>query len=84
MAGADLLWENSTADWLVAGADLVWENRTTGWLADKPSEHSDYFMSGWIDFFAIVHIWLVNTKLPIHVFVMSLFRWKAGFGLASQ
>ena len=25
VAGADLLWEKSTAGWLVAGADLVWE-----------------------------------------------------------
>ena len=48
MAGADLLWENSTADWLVAGAgagaDLVWENSIASWLADKPSEHSDWNM----------------------------------------
>ena len=42
VAGADLLWENSTADWLVAGADLVWENSIAGWLANKPSEHSKY------------------------------------------
>jgi len=26
----------------VAGADLLWENSTAGWLADKPSEHSEY------------------------------------------
>ena len=25
----------------MAGADLVWENSTAGWLADKPSEYSD-------------------------------------------
>ena len=41
MAGADLLWENSTADWLVADTDLVWDNSTAGWLADKPNEQSD-------------------------------------------
>ena len=41
MTGADLLWETSTADWLVAGADLVRENSTTGWLADKPNEQSE-------------------------------------------
>jgi len=40
MAGADLLWENSTANWLVAGIDLVWEYSTAGWLADKPNKHS--------------------------------------------
>ena len=40
MAGADLLWENNTADWLVTGADLVWENSTAGWLTDKPNEHN--------------------------------------------
>ena len=44
MAGADLLWENSNADWLVAGADLVWENSSVGWLAEKPSEHSKYIV----------------------------------------
>ena len=43
MAGADLLWENSTTDWLVADADLVWENSIAGWLADKPNEHNDMF-----------------------------------------
>ena len=43
MAGADLSWENSTADWLAAGgcADLVWENSTADWLADKSSEHNE-------------------------------------------
>ena len=41
MAGADLLWENSTADWLVAGADLDWENSTAGWLVYKPNEQSE-------------------------------------------
>jgi len=30
VAGADLLWEKSTADWLVAGAGLVWEKNC--WL----------------------------------------------------
>jgi hypothetical protein len=25
----------------VAGADLVWENSTAGWLADKPNEQSE-------------------------------------------
>ena len=47
VAGADLLWEKSTAGWLVAGADLVWEKSTTGWLADKPNEQSEFscFMS---------------------------------------
>ena len=38
MAGADLLWEKSTADWLVAGADSMWEKIAAGWLADKPVE----------------------------------------------
>jgi len=42
VAGADLLWENNIADWLVvAGANLVWENNTAGWLADKPNEQSE-------------------------------------------
>jgi len=41
MAGSNLLWENSTADWLVAGADLVWENIIVGWLDNKLNEHSD-------------------------------------------
>ena len=29
VAGANLLWEKSIADWLVAGADLMWEKNTT-------------------------------------------------------
>ena len=41
MAGADLLWKNSTADWLVAGADLVWKNSIAGLLTDKPNKHND-------------------------------------------
>jgi len=39
VAGADLLWEKSTADWLVADADSVWEKNTAGWLADKQAEY---------------------------------------------
>jgi hypothetical protein len=30
MAGADLLWEKSTAGWLLA-AGLFWEKSTVGW-----------------------------------------------------
>ena len=42
MAGADLLWENSTIDWLVAG-DWCWFSKNTAdWLADKPSEHIEH------------------------------------------
>ena len=37
----NLLWEKSTADWLVAGTDLVWEKNTAGWLVDKLNEHSE-------------------------------------------
>ena len=28
--------------WLAAGANLVWENSTADWLADKPSERIEY------------------------------------------
>ena len=42
VAGADLLWEKSTAGWLVAGAELMREKNIVGWLADKTSEQSDY------------------------------------------
>jgi len=40
VAGADLLWKKSNADWLVASANLMWEKNIAGWLADKPSEQS--------------------------------------------
>ena len=41
MAGADLLWEKNTADWLVAGAGVLWEKSAAGWLADQPAEQND-------------------------------------------
>ena len=41
MAGADLLWKNSTTDWLVAGADLVWENSTADWLTSQTNRAID-------------------------------------------
>jgi hypothetical protein len=39
MAGADLFWEKSTADWLLV-AGLFWEKSTAGSLVDKPSEQA--------------------------------------------
>ena len=39
MVGTDLLWEKSTAGWLVVGTDLVWEKNTAGWLADKQKKN---------------------------------------------
>ena len=71
MAGADLLWENSIADWLVAGglvasADLVWENTTAGWLADKPSEHSDIFL---LNETALPHWRTASVRIPIGIFL---------------
>ena len=64
VAGADLLWENNTADWLVAGADLVWENSTAGWLADKPNEQSAY---RWTTLHLCIHV-IVPTNMPSFLF----------------
>ena len=65
MASVDLLWEKSTAGWLVAGADLVWGKSTTDWLANKPSEN---VMREWSPRRTLVHeIFLVHgVKIEIH------------------
>ena len=42
MAGAGVVWEKNTVDWLVAGAGAVWEENTIELEAGGAAEHSDY------------------------------------------